>query len=136
VARKGLSLRTLNDLHGFNEVGYLRGGSCGAAVDGDAAIRRVTQDSYDSAIRKLAAGRLDGWCSVKLGFDYALANLKMAAEMGDRMDYAEVKIGFQVTAAKADSAKAHELAGIVETLVREGVAGKIFTHYVGSAYQP
>src|ERR1700722_14120082 len=60
VARKGLSLRTLEDMHVFSEVGYLRGGSCGAAIDADTAIKRVTQDSYESAIRKMAAGGRGG----------------------------------------------------------------------------
>lgn len=136
IARKGLSLKTLQDLRGFSEVGYLRGGSCGPAVDGDAAIHRVGQDSYDSAIRKLAAGRLDAWCSVKPGFTYAVNNLKMASDMGDEVDYSEVKIGFQVTNAKANSAEAHELATVVEKLVGDGTAGKIVAHYVGAPYPP
>jgi ABC-type amino acid transport substrate-binding protein len=136
VARKGLSLKTLNDLHGFAEVGYLRGGSCGPAVDADAAIKRVAQDSYDSAIRKMAAGRLDAWCSAKPGFTYALGALKMGDEMGDQVDYGEVKIAFQVTSAKTDSAEAHELGGIVDQLVSDGTAGKIFTRYVGAPYTP
>ncbi|MGD0433115.1 MAG: transporter substrate-binding domain-containing protein [Acetobacteraceae bacterium] len=136
VARKGLALKTLNDLHGFTEVGYLRGGSCGAAVDSDAAIKRVSQDSYESAIRKMAAGRLDGWCSVKAGFTYTLGTLKMESEMGDQLDYGEVKIGFQVSNAKADSAEAHELTAVVDKLVTDGAAGQIFTRYLGSAYAP
>ena len=136
VARKGLPLKALSDLHGFNEVGYLRGGSCGAAVDGDTEIKRVSQDSYESAIRKMAAGRLDGWCSVKAGFTYTLATLKMDAELGDQIDYGEVKIGFQVTGAKADSAEARELTEVAGKLVSEGVAGQIFTRYLGSAYSP
>jgi ABC-type amino acid transport substrate-binding protein len=136
VARKGLSLKSLDDLHGFTEVGYLRGGSCGPLVDGDAAIHRVSQDNYDSAIQKLAAGRLDGWCSIKAGFVYALNNLKMDAEIGDELDYGEVKMGFQVTSAKADSPEAKELAGVVEKLVGDGTVGQIFTHYVGSPYHP
>ena len=136
VARKGLSLKTLDDLHGFTEVGYLRGGSCGAVVDGDAAIHRVSQDSYDSAIHKLAAGRLDGWCSIKAGFTYALNGLKMTADVGDQLDYGEVKIGFQVTNGKADSTEAHDLTAAVDKLVSDGVAGKIFTTYLGSPYSP
>jgi ABC-type amino acid transport substrate-binding protein len=136
VARKGLSLKTLDDLHGFTEVGYLRGGSCGAVVDGDAAIHRVSQDSYDSAIHKLAAGRLDGWCSIKAGFTYALNGLKMTADVGDQLDYGEVKMGFQVTGAKAGSAEAQEMAAVVEKLVSDGIAGQIFTRYVGAPYTP
>lgn len=136
VARKGLSLKKLDDLHNFTEVGYLRGGSCGAVVDGDAAIHRVSQDNYDSAIHKLAAGRLDGWCSIKAGFTYALNNLKMTADMGDQLDYGEVKMGFQVTSAKAGSPEAKELATVVEKLVSDGIAGQIFTHYVGAPYTP
>jgi ABC-type amino acid transport substrate-binding protein len=136
VARKGLPLKTLSDLHGFNEVGYLRGGSCGAAVDSDAGVKRVSQDSYESAIRKMAAGRLDGWCSVKAGFTYTLGTLKMDAELGDQLDYGEVKIGFQVTNAKADSAEAHELTDVAGKLVGEGVAGQIFTRYLGAPYSP
>jgi len=136
VARKGLSLKSLNDLHGFSEVGYLRGGSCGATIDADAGIKRVSQDSYESAIRKMAAGRLDGWCSVKAGFTYTLGILKMDAEMGDQLDYGEVKIGFQVTSAKVDSPEAHELATVAGKLVSDGVAGQIFTRYLGSPYPP
>lgn len=136
IARKGLSLKKLEDLRGFGEVGYLRGGSCGPLVDGDAAIHRVGQDNYDSAIRKLAAGRLDAWCSIKLGFTYALKNLNMAADMGDEVDYGAVKVGFQATAAKADFAEAHELATVVEKLVSDGTAGKIVAHYVGAPYSP
>ena len=136
VARKGLSLKTLADLHNFTEVGYLRGGSCGPVVDGDAAIHRVSQDNYDSAIHKLAAGRLDGWCSIKAGFTYALNNLKMTADMGDQLDYGEVRMGFQVTSAKAGSAEAKELAGVVEKLVGDGVTGQVFTRYVGAPYTP
>jgi ABC-type amino acid transport substrate-binding protein len=136
VARKGLSLKSLDDLHQFSEVGYLRGGSCGAVVDSDAAIKRVPQDSYESAIRKMAAGRLDAWCSVKAGFTYTLSSLKMDAEMGDQIDYGEVKIGFQVTNAKAESAEAQELTAVTAKLVSDGEAGKIFTHYLGSPYTP
>jgi ABC-type amino acid transport substrate-binding protein len=136
VARKGLTLKTLADLHGFTEVGYLRGGSCGAAVDGDTAINRVAQDGYDSAIRKMAAARLDGWCSVKGGFTYALSALKMEAEIGDQIDYGEVKLGFQVTGAKAESAEAHAMSAVVEKLVSDGVAGQIIAHYLGAPYPP
>lgn len=136
VARKGLPLKSLADLHQFNEVGYLRGGSCGAAVDADAAIKRVPQDSYESAIRKMAAGRLDGWCSIKAGFTYTLDTLKLNAELGDQLDYGEVKIAFQVTHAKADSAEAHELSGVAAKIVSDGEAGKIFTRYLGSPYAP
>lgn len=136
VARKGLSLKSLDDLRNFTDVGYLRGGSCGPVVDGDAAIHRVSQDNYDSAIHKLAAGRLDGWCSIKAGFTYALDSLKMTAEVGDQLDYGEVKMGFQVTSAKAGSAEAKELAAVVEKLVSDGTTGQIFTHYVGAPYTP
>jgi ABC-type amino acid transport substrate-binding protein len=136
VARKGLSLKSLTDLHGFSEVGFLRGGSCGAVVDSDAAIKRVAQDSYESAIRKMAAGRLDGWCSVKAGFTYTVGILKMGDQVGDELDYGEVKIGFQVTNGKADSTEAHDLTAAVDKLVSDGVAGKIFTTYLGSPYSP
>jgi ABC-type amino acid transport substrate-binding protein len=136
VARKGLSLKTLEDLRGFTEVGYLRGGSCGADVDGDAAIKRTGQDSYDSAIRKLASGRLDGWCSLKPGFVYALGQIKMEAEMGEQLDYGEYKIGMQVTAAKAESAEAHELAAIIDKLISDGTMGQIWIRYVGAPYTP
>ncbi len=136
VARKGLALKTLADLHGFNEVGFLRGGSCGAIVDADSEIKRVSQDSYESAIRKMAAGRLDGWCSVKAGFTYTLGTLKMDAEVGEQIDYGEVKIGFQVTNAKVDSAEAHELADVVNKIVADGTSGKIFTRYLGAPYPP
>jgi ABC-type amino acid transport substrate-binding protein len=105
-------------------------------VDEDAAIKRVAQDSYDSAIRKLASGRIDGWCSAKPGFVYALGKLKMEAEMGEQLDYGEAKIGFQVTGTKAESAEAHEFTITAEKLVTDGVAGQIFTHYVGSPYAP
>ena len=136
VARKGLSLKTLADLRGFSEVGYLRGGSCGADVDGDAAIKRTGQDSYDSGIRKLASGRLDAWCSLKPGFVYALGQIKMEADVGEQLDYGEYKIGMQVTAAKAESAEAQEVAAIIGDLIRDGTMGKIFTHYVGAPYTP
>jgi ABC-type amino acid transport substrate-binding protein len=136
VARKGLSLKSLADLHGFTEVGFLRGGSCGAAVDSDAAVKRVAQDSYESAIRKMAAGRLDGWCSVKAGFTYTVGVLKMGDQIGDELDYGEVKIGFQVTNGKADSTEAHDLTAAVDKLVSDGVAGKIFASYLGSPYSP
>jgi ABC-type amino acid transport substrate-binding protein len=136
AARKGLSLKKLDDLHAFTEVGYLRGGSCGPLVDGDAAIHRVSQDNYDSAIHKLAAGRLDGWCSIKPGFTYALGALKMNAEIGDQLEYGEVKMGFQVTTGKSGSAEAKEMAGVVEKLVSEGITGQIFSRYVGAPYLP
>jgi ABC-type amino acid transport substrate-binding protein len=136
VARKGLSLKTLADLHGFSEVGYLRGGSCGAEVDGDTAIKRTGQDSYESAIRKLAAGRLDAWCSLKPGFVYALGQLKMEADMGEQLDFGEYKIGMQVTGAKAESAEAHQLAAIISDMISDGTMGKIFTRYVGAPYTP
>jgi polar amino acid transport system substrate-binding protein len=136
VARKGLSLKTLDDLHGFTEVGYLRGGSCGPLVDGDAAIHRVSRDNYDSAIHKLAAGRLDGWCSIKAGFTYALSALRMNADVGDQLEYGEVKMGFQVTSGKAGSDEAKEMAGVVEKIVNEGITGQVFSRYVGSPYLP
>jgi hypothetical protein len=103
---------------------------------GDAAIHRVSQDNYDSAIHKLAAGRLDGWCSIKAGFIYALNRLKMTADVGDQLDYGEVKMGFQVTSAKAGCAEAQEMAAAVEKLVSDGIAGQIFTRYVGAPYTP
>ena len=136
VARQGLALKTLADLHNFNEVGFLRGGSCGALVDSDTAIKRVAQDSYESAIRKMAAGRLDGWCSVKAGFTYPLGTIKLDAPLGDQIDYGEVKIGFQVTSAKAESAEARQMATLVDKIVSDGVAGQIFTRYVGAPYPP
>jgi ABC-type amino acid transport substrate-binding protein len=136
VARKGLTLQSLADLHGFTEVGYLRGGSCGAVVDGDAAIKRTAQDSYDSAIRKMAAGRLDGWCSIKAGFTYALDKLGMGDKIGDQLEYGAVNIGFQVTGAKIESDEAKDMTALVEQLVRDGVAGQIFTHYLGAPYTP
>ena len=136
VARKGLALKSLDDLHQFSEVGYLRGGSCGAMIDADTDIKRVPQDSYESAIRKMAAGRLDGWCSIKAGFTYTLSTLKLDAELGDQLEYGEVKIGFQVTNGKAESAEAHELTTVTGKLVSDGEAGKIFTRYLGSPYTP
>ncbi len=136
VARKGLTLKTLADLHQFSEVGFLRGGSCGPLVDADAAIKRVPQDSYESAIRKMAAGRLDGWCSVKAGFTYTFATLKLDTELGDQIEYGEVKIGFQVSNAKADSNEAGELTTAAAKIVSDGEAGKIFTRYLGLPYAP
>jgi ABC-type amino acid transport substrate-binding protein len=136
VARKGLSLKTLDDLRGFTEVGYLRGGSCGALVDGDAAIKRNGQDSYESAIRKMASGRLDAWCSLKPGFVYALAQLKMESQMGEQLDFGEYQIGMQVTGAKAESAEAHELAAIIDKLISDGTMGQIWIRYVGAPYTP
>lgn len=136
VARKGLSLKTLSDLHGFSEVGFMRGGSCGPAVDADPAVKLVAQDSYESAIRKLAAGRLDAWCSIKPGFIYTLRSLKLDGDMGQSVDYGEVKIAFQVTNAKADAAETHQMEELVGKLVTEGVPGQIFNRYVGAPYTP
>jgi ABC-type amino acid transport substrate-binding protein len=136
VARKGLALRSLADLHGFAEVGYLRGGSCGPLIDSDADVKRTAQDSYDAAIRKLAAGRLDGWCSIQPGFIYALRTLKLEQDIGDQLAYSEVRIGFQVTRAKADAPEGRAMAGLVDQLVSEGVTGKIFERYVGVAFRP
>jgi len=136
VARKGLALKSLSDLHGFAEVGFLRGGSCGPLVDADQAIKRAAQDSYDTAIRKIAAGRLDGWCSIKPGFAYALKALKLEEEIGDQLDYGEVQIGFQVTRAKLESPEAKAMAALVEQLVADGVTGRIFERYVGVAFRP
>jgi len=136
VARKGLTLKAIADLHGFSEVGYLRGGSCGALVDGDAAIKRTAQDGYDTAIRKLAAGRLDGWCSIKPGFTYALKNLNLDQDIGDQLEYGQVKIGFQVTRDKLDTPEAKAMAALVDQLVTEGVTARIFERYVGVAFRP
>jgi ABC-type amino acid transport substrate-binding protein len=136
VARKGLSLKTVADLHGFADVGYLRGGSCGAVIDNDQAIHRTSQDSYDLGIRKLAAGRLDAWCSIKAGFVYTLAKTEMADKIGDQLEYGEVKIGMQVTRAKVDTTDAKEIGAIVDGLVADGTAGQIFTRYVGTPYKP
>lgn len=136
VARKGLSLKTAADLHSFAEVGYLRGGSCGAVIDNDPAIHRTSQDSYDLGIRKLAAGRLDAWCGIKPGFLYVLAKSQMADEMGDMLDYGESDIGLQVTRAKLDTAEAKDIRAIVDGLVADGTAGAIFSRYVGTPYKP
>ena len=95
VARKGLALASLDDLRGFKEVGFLRGGSCGAAVDGDPAIHRTAQDNYEAAIRKLAAGRLDAWCSIKAGFSYTLDGLNMRQQMGPELNTARSGSGYK-----------------------------------------
>lgn len=136
VARKGLTLASLGDLRGFKEVGFLRGGSCGPAVDQDPAIHRTAQDNYEVAIRKLAVGRLDGWCSIKAGFIYALSGLDMRTQMGPELEYGAIWIGLQVTASKQQSADAKELSAALDTLVSEGVAGQIFTRYLGEPYPP
>jgi hypothetical protein len=60
----------------------------------------------------------------------------MTADMGDELDYGEVKMGFQVTSAKAGSPEAQELDKVVEKLVSDGTTGQIFTHYVGAPYTP
>lgn len=136
VARKGLSLKTVADLHGFAEVGSLRGGSCGALIDDDAAIHHASQDSYDVAIRKLAAGRLDAWCSIKAGFVYTLAKSDFADKMGDQLEYGAVKIGLQVTRAKFDTTEAKDVGAAVDHLLQDGTVGTIFTRYVGTSYTP
>jgi ABC-type amino acid transport substrate-binding protein len=136
VARKGLQLKALSDLHGLSEIGYLRGGSCGVVVDADVAIHRVAQDSYVTAIRKLIAGRLDGWCSIKAGFAYTLRAMAAEDQIGDQLEYGEVQIGFQVAGDKVGSPEAQELTAVVEGLVQDGVAGRIFTHYLGAPYPP
>jgi ABC-type amino acid transport substrate-binding protein len=136
VARKGLSLKAMSDLHGFAEVGYLRGGSCGGLIDNDAAIHRASQDSYDMGIRKLAAGRLDAWCSIKAGFIYTLNKTDMTDKMGDQLEYGEVKIGLQVTRAKLDTPEAKDVGAVVEHLLQDGTVGAIFSRYVGTPYTP
>jgi ABC-type amino acid transport substrate-binding protein len=136
VARKDLALKSLADLHGFKEVGFLRGGSCGKDIDADPLVHRAAQDSYETAIRKLAAGRLDGWCSIKAGFSYALSALKMEDQIGDQIEYAKVQIGFQVTPGKRDTIETKELAATVDRLVQSGMTDKIFTRYLGATYRP
>ncbi|WP_158808503.1 ABC transporter substrate-binding protein [Beijerinckia sp. L45] len=136
VARKGLSLKTLADMHHFAEVGQLRGGSCGAEIDDDPAIHRVSQDSYELGIRKLAAGRLDGWCSIKAGFIYTLDKTDMAAKIGDQLDYGEVQVGMQVTRAKLDTAETKDVRAVIEGLLADGTVGRIFSRYVGKPYTP
>ncbi len=136
VARKGLPLKNVADLHSFAEVGYLRGGSCGALIDNDPAIHRASQDSYDVAIRKLVTGRLDGWCSIKAGFIYTLNKTDLADKLGDQLDYGEVKIGLQVTRTRLNTAAAKEIGTIVNGLVDDGTTGQIFSRYVGEPYKP
>lgn len=136
VARKGLKLASLDDLHSFESVGLLRGGSCGKAVDSDPAIHLASQDNYEVAIRKLAAGRLDGWCSSKAGFDYALGNLHMADQMGNKFEYGEVNIGLQASHAKAGTPEADRMAHAVADLVAEETAGRVFMQYLGKTYSP
>jgi ABC-type amino acid transport substrate-binding protein len=136
VARKGMPLKALDDLHGFKDVGYLRGGSCGPLVDGDAAVHRVPQDSYETAIRKLAAGRLDGWCSIKAGFTYTLSSLKLDSDLGDQVEYGAIKIGLQVSKANLGTPDEQSLSATMKKIVASGTAGQIFTHYLGAPYQP
>ncbi len=136
VARKGLKLSNVADLHGFDTVGFLRGGSCGQLIDGDPSIHRMSQDSYETAIRKLASGRLDGWCSVKAGFDYALNNLGMTDQIGDQFNYGSASLGLQASQAKAGTSEAKVMAQAVAGLVDDGTASLIFTHYLGKAYPP
>ena len=136
VARKGLSLKSVADLRGFSDVGYLRGGSCGALIDDDPAIHRVSQDSYDLGLRKLASGRLDAWCSIKAGLVYTLNKTDMAATIGDQLNYGEVKIGMQISRAKLDSAEAKDVGAAVDLLLKDGTVGGIFSRYVGAPYNP
>jgi hypothetical protein len=60
----------------------------------------------------------------------------MEAELGDQLEYGEVRIGFQVTNAKADSAEAQALTAVTAKLVIDGEAGRIFTRYLGLPYNP
>lgn len=136
VARKGLALKSVADLHAFRDVGYLRGGSCGGLIDNDPAIHRLSQDSYVVAIRKLAAGRLDGWCSIKAGFVFNLSKLGMASEIGEELDYGDVKIGLQVTRSKIGSPEAQGVIDAVEALARDGTVAHVFQDYVGASYAP
>lgn len=136
VARRGLSLTSVADLHSFGEVGYLRGGSCGALIDDDPAIHRVGQDSYELAIRKLAVGRLDAWCSIKPGLIYALDKSGAANQLGERIEYGEVKIGLQITRAKLNTDEAKQVESIVADLLTDGTVGQIFSRYVGTPYAP
>ncbi len=136
VARKGLSLKTVGDLRNFAEVGYLRGGSCGALIDDDRAIHRVSQDSYLSAIRKLSVGRLDAWCSIRAGFIYTLNKTDLAEKIGDQLNYGEVEIGLQVTRSKLDTTEAKDVGAVIDLLLKEGTVGKIFSQYVGTSYNP
>ena len=136
IARKGLTLDSLADLRGFKEVGFLRGGSCGPDVDQDPAIHRTAQDNYEVAIRKLAVGRMDAWCSIKAGFTYALNGLGKQNQMGPELEYGAIRIGLQVTGSKKQSTDASELSAALDILVSEGVAGQIFTRYVGEPYPP
>jgi ABC-type amino acid transport substrate-binding protein len=136
VARKGLPLKTMADLHSLAEIGHLRGGSCGVVIESDPAIHRSTQDSYEVAIRKLAAGRLDGLCGIKAGFLYSLARTGMADKIGDQLDYDAFQIGMQVTHTKLNTADASNVSAIVDGLLKDGTVGRIFSQYLGSSYPP
>jgi polar amino acid transport system substrate-binding protein len=94
IARKGIKLRSMDDLHGLS-VSVLRGLSLGQSFDNNPSIHRQMDTDYVQGLNKLAHSRLDAVAGALPTIDYLAKQNGLAETLGERLVVIELLLRFQ-----------------------------------------
>jgi polar amino acid transport system substrate-binding protein len=124
VARKGLTLRGLDDLAG-RPVSMLRGLSLGPQFDNDTRMVRQFDTDYAQGLRKLAHGRVDAVAGALPTIHYLARTAGLTDALGTELTQTELSLKFQCTKASRQQARMAPINDAIRAMRADGAIERI-----------
>ena len=133
VARAGVRLRSLSDLHGLT-VGQLRGADYSRAFVQDAAILKYDTSTMAQILRMLVVGRVDAAIGVRESLYFGMRSEGIAPQrVGDFLPLESKQAWLHYANRSYDAALAQRLAASLRRLQAGGTIAAIIRRYAGAA---
>ncbi|MYM23339.1 transporter substrate-binding domain-containing protein [Duganella sp. FT135W] len=130
VARSGIRLRALSDLHG-KTVGQLRSADYFAPFEQDSASLKYNTNTMTQMVKMLALGRVDAVIGVRESLYYAFQGEGIAPErIGDFLPLTSREAWLHYANSSYDAATADKLAGAMRRMRDGGSIAAIVARYV------
>lgn len=131
VARAGIRLQSLNDLHGLT-VGQLRGADYSRDFVQDGAILKYETNTMAQILRMLAIGRVDAAIGVRESLYYGMRSEGIAPQrVGDFLALESKQAWLHYASGTYDAALAGRLAAAMQRLQAAGTIAAIIQRYAG-----
>lgn len=131
VARAGVRLQSLDDLHGLT-VGQLRGADYSRAFVQDAAILKYETNTMAQILQMLMVGRVDAVIGVRESLYYGMKGEGIAPQrVGDFLPLESKPAWLHYASRSYDAALAGQLAAALQRLRAAGTIGAIVERYAG-----
>ena len=130
--RKGLPLKSYNDLYQSKSIGLMPQMNFGEPFDSDNKLNKNEVRTYEQQIQMLAIGRLDTITGNQLAIFYQLKNNGLS-DIVERPGFVfkEIQNQFHLSKKSPHVDKLERIRATIQTLHDNGTLEKILEHYIG-----